>query len=53
MKPIVFLRRHFRRSSPFPSVLAWSAAQRVLAVLPLLALVWLGVAWAQLEAAPL
>ena len=34
------------------SVLAWSAWLRVLAVLPAVALLWLGVAWAQMEAAP-
>ncbi len=35
------------------SVLAWPAWLRVLAVAPLLALLWLGVAWASREAAPL
>ncbi|MDO8718346.1 MAG: hypothetical protein Q7K20_05100 [Polaromonas sp.] len=45
-------------SSPRPvrsyvgSVLAWPAWLRVLAVLPALALLWLAVAWAQLEVAP-
>ena len=34
------------------SVLAWPAWLRVLAVLPAVALLWLGVAWAQMEAAP-
>lgn len=34
------------------SVLAWSAWLRVLAVLPAVALLWLAVAWAQLEAVP-
>jgi hypothetical protein len=34
------------------SVLAWPAWLRVLAVLPALALLWLAVAWAQLEVAP-
>jgi hypothetical protein len=34
------------------SVLAWPAWLRVLAVLPALALLWLAVAWANLEAAP-
>ncbi len=34
------------------SVLAWPAWLRVLAVLPVLVLLWLAVAWAQLEAAP-
>ena len=31
-------------------LLAWSAGQRVLAVLPVLALLWLAVAWAAQEA---
>lgn len=35
------------------SLLAWPAWLRVLAVAPLLVLLWLGVAWASLEAAPL
>ncbi|CAM3341900.1 hypothetical protein [Polaromonas hydrogenivorans] len=34
------------------SVLAWPAWLRVLAVLPAVALLWLAVAWAALEAAP-
>ena len=34
------------------SVLAWPAWLRVLAVLPAVALLWLAVAWASLEAAP-
>ena len=34
------------------SVLAWPAWLRMLVVLPAVALLWLGVAWAQLEAAP-
>ena len=34
------------------SVLAWPAWLRVLAVLPAVALLWLAVAWAQLEIAP-
>lgn len=38
---------HLRRS-----VLAWPAWLRVLAVLPAVALLWLAVAWASLEAAP-
>lgn len=37
---------------PAPSVLAWPAWLRVLAVLPAVALLWLAVAWASLEAAP-
>ncbi len=35
------------------SVLAWPAWLRVLAVAPLLALLWLGVAWASQEVTPL
>ena len=35
------------------SVLAWPAWLRALAVTPLLALLWLGVLWASVEAAPL
>ena len=34
------------------SVLAWPAWLRILAVLPVLVLLWLGVVWAQLDAAP-
>lgn len=34
------------------SVLAWPAWLRMLAVLPAVALLWLAVAWAGLEAAP-
>ena len=34
------------------SVLAWPAWQRVLVVLPAVALLWLAVLWAGLEAAP-
>lgn len=34
------------------SMLAWPAWLRVLAVLPAVALLWLAVAWAQLEVAP-
>ena len=37
---------------PMPSVLAWPAWLRVLAVLPAVALLCLAVAWAQLEVAP-
>jgi hypothetical protein len=48
-------------SSPLPqtdsipltrSVLAWPAWLRVLALLPAVALLWLAVLWANLEAAP-
>lgn len=35
------------------SVLAWPAWLRLLAVVPPLALLWLGVLWAGLEVAPL
>jgi len=35
------------------SVLAWPAWFRLLAVTPLLVLLWLGVLWASVEAAPL
>ncbi len=38
--------------SRLPSVLAWPAWLRVLAVLPAVLLLWLAVAWAQLEVAP-
>ncbi|WP_411882461.1 hypothetical protein [Polaromonas sp. YR568] len=34
------------------SVLAWPAWLRVLAVVPAVALLWLAVSWASLEAAP-
>ena len=37
---------------PSASVLAWPAWLRLLAVLPAVALLWMGVAWAQMEAAP-
>ena len=43
---------HRSRLSRATSVLAWPAWLRVLAVLPAVALLWLAVAWAQLEAAP-
>ena len=39
-------------SSSHRSILAWPAWLRVLAVLPLVALLWLAVAWANVEAAP-
>lgn len=41
-----------RSRHPGASVLAWPAWLRVLAVLPAVALLWLAVAWAALEAAP-
>jgi hypothetical protein len=40
-----------RRSRPI-STLSWAAWQRVLAVLPAIALLWLAVAWANAEIAP-
>ena len=43
--------RH-RFTHPARCVLAWPAWLRVLAVLPAVALLWLAVAWAQLDAAP-
>ena len=43
-------RQHFTHSTR--SVLAWPAWLRVLAVLPAVAMLWLAVAWAQLDAAP-
>ena len=39
-------------SSSHRSILAWPAWLRLLAVLPLLVLLWLAVAWANVEAAP-
>lgn len=51
MKPQAFpANRTARRRRP--SVLAWPAWLRVLAVLPAVGLLWLAVAWAQMEAAP-
>ena len=41
-----------RRPRARRSLLAWPAWLRVLAVLPAVALLWLAVAWASLEAAP-
>ena len=41
-----------RLTHPTHSVLAWPAWLRVVAVLPAVALLWLAVAWAQLDAAP-
>ena len=38
--------------SPVTGVLGWPAWQRVLAVLPLLLLMWLAVCWASTEVAP-
>ena len=42
-----------RPQFPAPSVLAWPAWLRALAVLPALALLWGAVLWAGVEAAPL
>ena len=41
-------KNHPRRHSA-KGLLAWSAGQRVLAVLPVLLLLWLAVAWAAQE----
>jgi hypothetical protein len=41
-----------RRARVQRSLLAWPAWLRVLAVLPAVALLWLAVVWASLEAAP-
>ena len=43
---------HAARPRAGASVLAWPAWLRLLAVLPVVALLWLAVAWAQLDAAP-
>ena len=42
------------RTVPRPrrSFIAWPAWQRVLAILPVLGLLWLGVLWAGMESAP-
>jgi hypothetical protein len=40
-------------SKPSGSVLAWSAGKRLRLTLPLLALLWLAVWWANAELAPL
>ncbi|MEO5607689.1 MAG: hypothetical protein ABIR13_08935 [Polaromonas sp.] len=48
--PVVSAHRP-ARSLPC-SVLAWPAWLRVLAVAPAVALLWLAVAWASVEAAP-
>lgn len=40
------------RQASRPSLLAWPAWLRVLAILPVVALLWLGVAWALTPAAP-
>jgi hypothetical protein len=46
--PLIKKVRPHRRATK--GLLAWSAGQRVLAVLPVLALLWLAVAWAAQEA---
>lgn len=51
MKPDTFSAPRSARPRR-PSVLAWPAWLRVLAVLPAVLLLWLAVAWAQLEVAP-
>ena len=51
MKPETFSATRTARSRR-PSVLAWPAWLRVLAVLPAVALLWLAVVWAQVEVAP-
>lgn len=38
--------------SRYASLLAWPAWLRVLAILPVVALLWIGVAWALTPAAP-
>ena len=44
--------RAFFAQRGYASVLAWPAWLRVLAVAPAVALLWLAVAWASVEAAP-
>ena len=51
MRPAFFLLPRSARQS-LPSMLSWPAWLRVLAVLPAVLLLWLAVAWAQLEVAP-
>jgi hypothetical protein len=43
----LFLQKLFQRS-----VLAWPAWLRVLTLLPVVALLWLAVAWANMDVAP-
>ncbi|MBC7548176.1 MAG: hypothetical protein H7224_05985 [Polaromonas sp.] len=50
--PLSIPRRPAPRRPNSPSVLAWSAWWRVLVVIPAVLVLWLTVAWAQLEAAP-
>lgn len=42
-----------RQISKTTSVLAWPAWMRAVAVLPILGLLWLGVAWALVDVVPL
>ncbi|MEO8013442.1 hypothetical protein [Polaromonas sp.] len=51
MKPQTFSASRTARPRR-PSVLAWPAWLRVLAVLPAVGLLWLAVAWAQMGATP-
>lgn len=44
--------QHIRATRATRSVMAWAAWQRVLAVLPAIAVLWLAVAWANLEITP-
>ena len=65
MNPVVTTRSLAPDAAPAPphdirpawphagaSVLSWPAWLRLLAVMPAVALLWLAVAWAQLEVAP-
>lgn len=45
--------KHFFQSRASTSVLAWAAGRRVLLLLPVLAVLWLAVLWANVEVAPL
>lgn len=48
-----FMHSHFiKPTRARRSLLAWPTWLRVLAVLPAVALLWLAVAWASVEAAP-
>jgi hypothetical protein len=44
------IKKNHPRRHAAKGLLAWSAGQRVLAVLPVLLLLWLAVAWAAQEA---
>jgi hypothetical protein len=52
-KPFTMTSKHSQAPSFARSVLAWPAWLRVLAVLPVLMLLWLAVLWASVEAVPL